>query len=114
MTEEELVRHKEKMKQRSGKGNVDAEFWTRISRLVKYVVPNYTGKEAQYIGLLAGLLVIRTMMSIWLADVNGRVVKAIVNKDLNLFIKRVSNIVLCSSKINLLPLDFCSIPFCPP
>lgn len=30
-------------------------------------------------------------MSIWLADVNGRVVKAIVNKDLSMFLKRVSN-----------------------
>lgn len=28
-------------------------------------------------------------MSIWLADVNGRVVKAIVKKDLKLFIKRI-------------------------
>lgn len=28
-------------------------------------------------------------MSIWLADVNGRVVKAIVNKDLRMFIKRI-------------------------
>jgi len=29
------------------------------------------------------------MMSIWLADVNGRVVKAIVNKDLKMFIYRI-------------------------
>lgn len=35
------------------------------------------------------LLVIRTLMSIWLADVNGRVVKAIVDKDLKQFIKRI-------------------------
>ena len=38
---------------------------------------------------LAVLLIIRTMMSIWLADVNGRVVKAIVNKDLSMFLRRV-------------------------
>jgi hypothetical protein len=36
------------------------------------------------------LLVVRTMMSIWLADVNGRIVKAIVNKNLKDFIYRVS------------------------
>ena len=57
------------------------------------------------VGLLAALLVVRTMMSIWLADVNGRVVKAIVNKDLNLFIKRVSG-VACQR------LDFRSVPVC--
>jgi ABC-type uncharacterized transport system fused permease/ATPase subunit len=91
---------------------VDAEFWQRITRLIKYVIPSYTGREAQCIGLLAVLLVVRTMMSIWLADVNGRVVKAIVNKDLSLFIKRVSFAVLCSAAPNLLPVDFHSFPLC--
>jgi hypothetical protein len=38
-------------------------------------------REAQYIYLLGVFLVIRTMLSIWLADVNGQIVKAIVNKD---------------------------------
>jgi hypothetical protein len=33
------------------------------------------------------LLILRTRMSIWLADVNGRVVKAIVNKNLPMFLK---------------------------
>lgn len=43
----------------------------------------------RYLVSLIILLIVRTYMSIWLADVNGRVVKAIVNKDLNLFIKRI-------------------------
>lgn len=43
-----------------------------------------------YIGLIAALVVVRTMMSIWLADVNGRIVKAIVNRNLKMFIYRVS------------------------
>jgi len=66
--------------QNRGKGNVDALFWKRVAKLVKHVIPTYTGKEMQYIVLLSILLVIRTMMSIWLADVNGKIVKAIVNK----------------------------------
>ena len=41
---------------------------------------------------LLALLIIRTLMSIWLADVNGRVVKAIVNKSLSQFLQRVSEI----------------------
>jgi len=40
-------------------------------------------------GILAALLVVRTMMSIWLADVNGQIVKAIIKKDLKLFIYRI-------------------------
>lgn len=56
-------------------------FFKRIFRLLKIVVPDHTCREAQYIYLLGVFLVIRTMLSIWLADVNGQIVKAIVNKD---------------------------------
>jgi len=58
------------------------EFYLRIKKLIKHVLPSMTCSEGKYVGVLAGLLVIRTMLSIWLADVNGRVVKAIVDKDL--------------------------------
>lgn len=74
-------------------------------KLVKHVIPSYKCREVTYIVVLAALLVVRTMMSIWLADVNGRVVKAIVNKDLRQFIVRVS------SHVTLL-LDFCAIFVC--
>ena len=70
---------------KKGRGNVDAEFWKRIKKLIGYVIPNGTCREARYMYLLSVLLVIRTLMSIWLADVNGRVVKAIVNKSLSEF-----------------------------
>ena len=73
-----------------GKGNVDALFWKRIRKLLKYVFTSWTCKEAQYVYRLTILLVIRTFMSIWLADVNGRVVKAIVNKSFSEFLQRVS------------------------
>ena len=62
----------------------------RIKVLIKLAVPSYKTKEALYLAVLTGLLVIRTYMSIWLADVNGQVVKAIVNKDFQEFLKRVS------------------------
>lgn len=90
MSEEELARFKEKRSNKHGKGNVDSAFFDRIQRLIKHVLPSWNCKESQAIVLLAALLVVRTLLSIWLADVNGRVVKAIVNKDLKLFIKRVS------------------------
>ena len=61
----------------------------RIKVLIKLAVPSYKTKEALYLAVLTGLLVIRTYMSIWLADVNGQVVKAIVNKDFQEFLKRV-------------------------
>jgi len=69
---------------------VDKEFWERVIKLVKQIIPKWNCPEIHCTIVLAMLLIVRTMMSIWLADVNGRVVKAIVNKDLNMFLKRVS------------------------
>ena len=54
------------------------------------MVPSYKTKEAFYLVILTGLLVMRTYLSIWLADVNGQVVKAIVNRNFSEFLKRVS------------------------
>ena len=54
------------------------------------MIPSWKCKEVGIIVILGALLIVRTLMSIWLADVNGRVVKAIVNRDLKMFIYRVS------------------------
>lgn len=62
--------------------------------MLRIAIPSYKSREAIYIIILTGLLVIRTYMSIWLADVNGKVVKAIVNRDLADFLKKVHNIYL--------------------
>jgi len=59
---------------------------------LKVAVPGYTSKEFKYVIILTLLLVLRTQMSIWLADVNGRVVKSIVEMNFKLFCQRVSNI----------------------
>jgi ATP-binding cassette, subfamily D (ALD), member 3 len=58
------------------------------------VVPNAACAEAGILVVLSILLVLRTMLSIWLADVNGKIVKTIVNKDFGMFIKRVSTLFI--------------------
>ena len=65
-------------------------FLARIKELLKIAVPSYKTKEFVYLVVLTGLLVVRTYLSIWLADVNGQVVKAIVNRNFSEFLKRVS------------------------
>jgi ATP-binding cassette, subfamily D (ALD), peroxisomal long-chain fatty acid import protein len=67
-----------KNKRISGSGNVDAQFFERIKHLLKIVIPGFNSKEFKYVTVLTLLLVLRTQMSIWLADVNGKIVKAIV------------------------------------
>ena len=43
--------------------------------------------------LLTVFLVLRTFLSIYIAGVNGKIVKAIIQRDLGLFVKRVKIII---------------------
>lgn len=91
MAEDESKKSSQKyIKAKKVRGNVDREFIKRVVKLFKQLVPSWRNKEVGYIVGLGFLVILRTMMSIWLADVNGRVVKAIVNKDIKMFAKRVS------------------------
>ena len=90
-TEQEIALRAAKTAKNRGKGNVDREFWERVIKIIKHILPSWNCTESRYAVLLMALLIVRTMMSIWLADVNGRVVKAIVNKNLKVFIYRVSS-----------------------
>lgn len=89
-SEQEIALKAAKTAKNRGKGNVDKEFWERVIKIIKHILPTWNCTESRYAVLLLALLVVRTLMSIWLADVNGRVVKAIVNKNLKQFIYRVS------------------------
>jgi ABC-type uncharacterized transport system fused permease/ATPase subunit len=60
---------------------------------LKVAIPSWTGKEAKYLLILTLLLVTRTQLSIWLAEVNGKVVKAIVERNFNKFVYRILNIL---------------------
>ena len=73
---------------------MDHVFWERIKILLKIAIPSWNTKEALYIVVLSGLLVVRTYLSIWLADVNGQIVKAIVSRDFAQFMRRVFALML--------------------
>ncbi len=64
-------------------------FFHKISKLLKIVIPNLKCIEVLDLSLLTVFLVLRTFLSIYLAQVNGRIVKAIIKNDFALFIKRV-------------------------
>ena len=86
-----------------GSGNVDAAFIEKIKELLKVVIPSYSCKEFKYLVVLTLLLVLRTQMSIWLADVNGKVVKAIVEKNFKKFCYRVSAFSLLTACLDFQP-----------
>eukprot|EP00357_Protocruzia_adherens_P026458 CAMPEP_0114997472 /NCGR_PEP_ID=MMETSP0216-20121206/14920_1 /TAXON_ID=223996 /ORGANISM="Protocruzia adherens, Strain Boccale" /LENGTH=665 /DNA_ID=CAMNT_0002361861 /DNA_START=11 /DNA_END=2008 /DNA_ORIENTATION=+ len=78
-----------KSAKKGGKGHVDKEFFERIPELIKIAIPSWKSREVRLMGLLTVFLVLRTGLSISLASVNGAIVKAIVERNFQLFIKRL-------------------------
>lgn len=75
---------------RTDRGSVNMKFFSQLWTLVKVVVPSVRSKESLLLALLSILLVARTMLSISISSVNGGVVKAIVTRDFNSFLKKVN------------------------
>jgi hypothetical protein len=65
-------------KQEKKAGSVDSVFWKRVTKLIKVAIPSWTSKEARYIYLLMLVIAMRTYMSIYLAESQGRIVKTII------------------------------------
>lgn len=61
---------------------------------MKIVIPSWWSTEAKYSYVLFGLLVARTVMSIWIAEVNGNIVKAIVDRDFQKFLGRIFTLAM--------------------
>eukprot|EP00744_Colponema_vietnamica_P005328 GILI01007811.1.p1 GENE.GILI01007811.1~~GILI01007811.1.p1 ORF type:complete len:670 (-),score=211.37 GILI01007811.1:129-2138(-) len=81
---------------KGGKGRVDGEFIRRIKVLLKIAVPGVKSREFLLLLLLSAFLVVRTFLSIYLAAVNGGVVKAIVDRDFKSFVSRIGFLALFS------------------
>ncbi len=75
--------------QKGGKGNVDSIFFKRIKELVKIVIPTWKCKEVLDLCLLTVFLVLRTFLSIYIAGLNGKIVKSIIERNKAVFIQRV-------------------------
>lgn len=71
------------------KGYVDTEFFRKLNKLLKIAIPRVLGRESMSVVALSILLVVRSLLSIYISDVNGSIVKAIVNRSLFNFIKQV-------------------------
>jgi ATP-binding cassette subfamily D (ALD) protein 3 len=78
-----------KIPRKQGQGNVDKVFMQRILTLVKIVIPSIKSMEVLDLTVLTVFLVVRTMMSIYISSLNGRIVKTIINGDFDRFVKKV-------------------------
>lgn len=83
--------------------NVDKEFLAKLKRLLGICLPSIWRKETVYFIALSIALVLRTFLSIKIADINGIIVQSIVNKNFPEFVKKILTLVafaLPSSTIN--------------
>ncbi|KAK5969332.1 hypothetical protein GCK32_017252, partial [Trichostrongylus colubriformis] len=63
----------------------DPKFLRQLLMLLKIMVPGVFSREAGVIGIHSMILVCRTFLSIYVAGLEGRIVKAIVQKDVKKF-----------------------------
>lgn len=61
----------------------------RIIELVRIVIPSWKCIEVLDLSMLTVMLVIRTMLSIYISSVNGRIVKTIIEMNFAKFVKKV-------------------------
>ena len=75
----QFKQQKDKKKKRI-KTAVDKQFTSDLKILLKVAIPSLWSKEVAYMLILAFFLVVRTILSIRIADVNGTIVKSIVRR----------------------------------
>jgi ATP-binding cassette subfamily D (ALD) protein 3 len=71
------------------KGYVNLNFLKRLLKLLRIAVPKLFGREVASILLLSVLLFLRTYLSIYISEVNGSIVKAIVSRNIFKFIRQI-------------------------
>ena len=65
---------------------VNGLFWKQLLKLLRISIPSVFSKEFGLLALHTGSLVSRTFLSIYVAQLDGRIVKSIVERDLKRFL----------------------------
>lgn len=83
-------------KKGQGKGSstprvaVDALFFSRLRHLLSILIPSIHSKEARLLILHSAFLVFRTLLSLYVAHLDGRIVAALVRGEGRSFVKRIT------------------------
>ena len=57
---------------------VDAEFYRKLRRIIKVIMPHWRSKEAAMLVFHSSFLVFRTFLSVYIAELDGRIVSNLV------------------------------------
>lgn len=66
--------------------NVDKRFYKQLKYLLKIIIPKIWSKELGILFLHTSTLVVRTFLSIYVAKLDGRIVRTIVKRDVRAFL----------------------------
>ena len=73
----------------SQKGDVDLVFLRRFLKLVKIIIPSVACKEFWLLNLFSGFLFARTLLSLYVAELDGRIVSSLVRGQKSLFLVNI-------------------------
>ena len=71
------------------KSSTDTTFIRQLLKLIPIAIPSYTSKEALYAYTLSALLILRTLLSIFVSTLNGKLLKCLITNNKQSFIRRV-------------------------
>lgn len=74
---------------KSTSASFDREFLTQVIKLLRIVVPGVWSKQVALLLLHSGCLIARTFLSIYVATLDGRIIKCIVEKDVPRFLTQL-------------------------
>lgn len=63
---------------KSKKSEVNAVFFKRFFRILKIIIPSVSSKEFVLLNLFSGFLFLRTFLSLWVAELDGKIVSSLV------------------------------------
>ena len=68
---------------------MDAVFFERLSRILRIVIPSARSKEATLLMIHSLFLVLRTLLSVYVASLDGQIVSALVRAKPREFLWRI-------------------------
>jgi len=83
-------------KSRKVSANVDALFFRRLYKLLKIMIPRVRSKEVLFLVMQAFFLFSRTVVSVWVAQLDGYIVKSMVSAKLKDFLRGLTYWVMIS------------------
>ncbi|KZP00691.1 adrenoleukodystrophy protein [Calocera viscosa TUFC12733] len=84
----------EKRPGRKPRVEVDALFYARLARLLRIVIPSLHSKEALLLGMHSSFLLLRTLLSLYVASLDGRIVSSLVRAQPRAFLLNIARWML--------------------